>query len=429
MKSTILSQFGLKVGLNTIYQVIGRFATALTGLITARLIISHLGEIGYGEYQIVLAYATFFWLLTDFGLNAVIVGKMSAEPEKQPRLFMHLLVMRTLLSIFLVSVSALFLFFLPYQPALKFAVLIGLITILSQGIKGAAQGIFQARLRYEFTLLSDLIGTGVFLLLILYAVTHYTTVLPLIIAFTIGQCVMTLVSLLAARRLVSFNFKIEMDEVMHLFMLTLPLGISLFFNVSNFKLDAVLLSALHTPQPNAEAVATYNLAYKFFEFGLIFPTFFMNAVYPILMRSFTQSFMQFKKIFLLAAVTLAGVSLLGVILGGVLAPWLIKLIAADEVAAFGDSVIVLRVLITMLPIFYLSSLCMWTVLVFNKRNTLIGVYASAFVLNLITNVILIPRYSYFGAAITTGISELLILVLLLRHIIPTWREYNKKYGI
>jgi len=46
------------------------------------------------------------------------------------------------------------------------------------------------------------------------------------------------------------------------------------------------------------------------------------------------------------------------------------------------------------------------------QNYLIRVYVSAFATNLMLNLIFIPSYGYFAAAITTGISEAVVLVLL-----------------
>src|SRR5207244_1517417 len=66
----------------------------------------------------------------------------------------------------------------------------------------------------------------------------------------------------------------------HLLLPSLPLGITLLFNLVYFRADSIILTLT---RPTAE-VGIYGLAYKVFEIVLVFPTFFMNAVYPLLLE-------------------------------------------------------------------------------------------------------------------------------------------------
>lgn len=414
-----LDSIKAKIGLNTLYQVAGRLITAATGLIVTRLVIHQLGATGFGEFQIAVSYVTIFWMLTDFGLNAVVVRKMSAEPEKEEKYFNGLITLRVALSLALMAISALVLIFLPYSAPVKIAALLGMLTILTQGIKGSTHGLFQTRLRYDLQLISYVLGSAGYLGAIYWVLNSTQGIVGLVAAFTLGQIISALVDIYFARRLSRLHLSRDLAFLKSLFIATLPFGISLLFNLGNFKLDAFLLSVLDLPHhSNADAVGIYNVGYKFFEFGLVFPTFFMNAVYPVMVKRFEESLASFKKLFWQSAGVLLVTALVGTTLIFLLAPWAVSLVA--DLDEFADSVTVLRILIAQAPIFFLSSLLMWAVLTFEDQRTLIKVYASAFVVNLVLNLIFIPQFSYFAAAVTTGISELVILTLLIIQLKPKW---------
>lgn len=414
----------LKIGLNTIYQIIGRFITAFTGLLVTKLIINQLGLTGFGNYQIAVTYVTIFWMLTDFGLNAVVVREMAADPQQENKLFGSLVTLRTGLSLILAIISSLILIFLPYSDEIKIAIIIGTVTFFTQGIRGATHGLFQTRLRYELQLLASLLGAVIFLGATFFVLSENPSVIPLVIAFTLGQIIAAIISVYLANHLSKFYFCLDLNLLKKLAIATIPFGISLLFNLGNFKIDAFLLSILKIPnQTNAEVVGIYNVAYKFFEFALIIPTFLMNAIYPIMIRVFEKDFSKFKKLFWQSFATLFSIALLGTILAFILSPFVISLVAnLDE---FYASVAVLRILMIAAPIFFLSSLLMWTVLTFKDQRVLVRIYALAFLTNLCLNLWLIPKYSFYAAAITTGVSELLILLLLAGQIYSRWREFDE----
>ena len=73
----------------------------------------------------------------------------------------------------------------------------------------------------------------------------------------------------------------------------------------------------------------------------------------------------------------------------------------------------LKILSFSLPFFFLTALLQWTMLTLHQESLLIKVYALGLFFNASVNLIVIPRFGYLAAAVTTGLTELLIFVLLL----------------
>ncbi|PIZ44289.1 hypothetical protein CO180_01650 [candidate division WWE3 bacterium CG_4_9_14_3_um_filter_41_6] len=395
------------VSANVSYQLTSRFVTAFASFLVARMIITAYPSL-WGEYQTLITFVTVFWLLTDFGLNAVAVNWMSKPDSDTNIIFGSLLTLRTIMGIILMGISFAILTILPYTIELKIAISIGLITLVTQGIRGATNAIFQARLSYKYLFYAELVGTIGFVTMLWWFIQRNPTILEISVVFVIAQILMMTISLFLAHRLVSIRWIFNFSILKPMFIATIPLGISLLFNLGNFKLDALLLSVMK----GTGDVGIYNAAYKFFEFALVIPTFFMNSMYPVLVTTFATSRTQFASRMVTSFKILLGVSLSGAVFGFVAAPVLIDLLGGSNADLISDSVMILRILIVIIPLFYVSSLLMWGVMIMGGQNYLIRVYVSAFATNLMLNLIFIPSYGYFAAAITTGISEAVVLVLL-----------------
>lgn len=408
---------------NTIFQILSRAATAIVGLVVTRLITSGFGLEGYGQYQIILAFVTLWWILTDFGLNAVVVREMAAHEEKLQPFFESLLSLRTLLGVGLMLLALIITLFLPYSPLIKFGILIASITILAQGMMGSAHGIFQVKLAYDRQFYANLAGSLLFLGLVVFIVQKNLGIVALVTAFSLGYLMMMVLSLVFSRRWVSINFGRDTAELKRIFKITVPFGLALLLSLGAFKIDAVLMSVLKIADwTNEAAVGIYQLAYKVFELVLVVPVFFMNVMYPILVRHFEESFENFKATFFktLGFLFLAAILISASIF--ILAPLIVRILAKGE--SFSPSIEVLRIFAWQPPIFYLTAPLMWVVMVFKKQTKLIGVYAVAFLFNLVANFWLIPKYAFWAAAWITGATELLILILLGIIVIYHWRQFQ-----
>jgi len=153
-------------------------------------------------------------------------------------------------------------------------------------------------------------------------------------------------------------------------------------------------------------VGTYGLAYKFFEMALVIPTFFMNAALPaLILAKKTSDTKKLQTQIKTSGITLFLLSIV-VSVGGWIAAPLFSLIKPE----FVSSIPPFKLLLIGLPIFYLSSLTMWVLVVEKKQTQMLIIYALSMVLNIIANAIFIPHYGYMAAAWVTILSEVFVLI-------------------
>jgi O-antigen/teichoic acid export membrane protein len=416
------------VAFNTGSQLVGKVITGGSTFIISLILARTLGVSGYGDFTKITTYVTVFYLLSDFGLNAIFLQRDNNE-SKSNLLWSSLISLRLILG-FLATISAIIiLYFLPgdlltgYSPVVKIGVLLFLPTIFFQTLINSANAIFQKKLRYDLATIA--IAAGSLMSLIMVIILPYLQflnhlVLSGIIALLAGSLITTLLAIWLALRFTSWRLVFDWFELKRLFTLALPLGLTLICNVIYFRADSFILALTRS----TSEVGIYGFAYKLFEFPLVLPTFFMNSVYPLMLNAInsTPSDKASNSLNLLirkSGLILFMTSLLTMIMFWFIAPW-VTIIRPE----FSGSIGVIRILSAGLPLFFLSSLTMWILIVNKKQNTLFAIYAISMVINIVFNWMLIPNYGYFAAAWVTIGSEGIVLLLSLVVILRTGRVHK-----
>lgn len=392
---------------NVAAQLLGKLVTSLTTLLVTILITRNFGPSGYGELTIMLTYPALFYLMADFGLNIIFIRDYSQQENLKDN-FSNLLGLRLVWSWLLVGLAGLILVFLPYSGGIKLGAAIGLLTIVAQAVYTSANAIFQTRLRYIYSTVA-VFGAG---LTILAGVLYFTLfkkwgLWTVSGAYALGGGVLVFLALMGVRRLLGkFTIKLQIAMVRPLVWASLPLGLAAIFSVIEGKVDHFLLSLLKP----AASLGYYGVAYKIFEVVLVLPTFFMNAAYPILVKSLVANREDFARARRLSLLTLVAGGFVTAFVGYLMAPTLIRMVAGRD---FGPSVRALSLLFAGLPIFFVTSFFFYEIILYRRQFSLAIIYFLGAIFNIALNLVFIPRYDFYAAAIITGATEALILVLLL----------------
>ncbi len=395
------------VAINTVSQLIGKLIGAGTSFVVAFLLARRLGAEGYGDFTKITTFVAPFFLLADFGLNAIFLQKKDDKGW-----WAHLLGLRVAGSTILIFLALAILAFLPhgtnqgYTALVRLGIVLFVPAILFQALITTSNALFQKHLRYSMATIAIAAGSFVTILLVL---PLSIGVLAATLAVLVGTSVTAAISLVLVKRHTLLSVALSRQSVTGLLVPSIPLGITLLFNLVYFRADNYIITL---SRPTVE-VGVYGLAYKVFEVALVVPTFFMNAVYPLLLsakanNSTIQQFntQHFLRIIKKSFTFLVLSSLLLVVALWATAP-LLSLIKQE----FDASISALRVLSLGLPFFFLTSLTMWTLIALKKQWTLAGIYGASMVFNIFANIWLIPVYGYMAAAWVTVVSEAVVLVV------------------
>lgn len=415
-----------KIASNTIFQIVGKLISMTITMVAVVIITRAYGREGYGSFSLMQSWPALFFVIVDFGINAVAARELSKDWSKANKYFGNILMIRFVFSLFVIFFLSIGLNFFSYSFELKKGITLGLFLLLTQSLYTTTNIFFQVKLKYDYSTLAYTLGyLIIFGLVIIFSVLKIN-VMWVNFSYVVGGAITFIISLFLVKKLgVSPNFSFDRELWKFLFTSSLPIGIMFIFSQMSFKEDALMLSLLKLPKSyglnNTESVAVYSLPYKVFEVLLVVPTFFMNSVYPILVNHMVEGKEKLKKTFTRVIYFLVFSGLFVGLLGFIFSPLAMRFLGGNE---FDQSIGVLKILSAGLFIFYLTSPISWLIVTLGYQKYLPWIYFASFSFNMISNFIFIPKYSFYGASWITVVSELLVLVLL---VIFAQRSWKLKY--
>ena len=429
-KAGILGRMNTKrlVLTNTAAQLVGKVVTMGTTILVTAIITRDLGDGGYGQFTLIMGFASVFYIIADFGLNAVVTRELSGQADdKQAASYLSsLLALRVVLSLLLMGGAALSLLFLPYSSVVKWGILLSLLTILTQALYASLSTLFQVHLQYQRGTVASIIAS-IALLVWVGAVILFVPdgrLLYYVGGYVLHGVVMILTASLLIRRFISrFSFTPDWSLARTLLHMALPIGLMLAFGQIHARADIFLISLVELPETVAltrdGTLGIYGLAYRVFEVVLIVATFFMNAAYPVFVRHGNESSARLNQSFRLVVAFLFGMSLLGLTVLYPLAPWVVRVLAGE---GFEHAAVALRLLSIGLPAFFVSQALQWYIITIKRQRVLPFIYLTGAIVTVLLNLWLIPLYSYAAAAVVTWVVEYLILVLMVGYCGWYWRQ-------
>jgi O-antigen/teichoic acid export membrane protein len=380
-----------RVAFNTTVQLVARLGAIALALVSFALVTRYLGVEGFGEYALVLAFLALLVPISDVGLTAIGVRELAAHRDEEERLVGNLLGLRLAVAltaaVLLVAVSPLF----PYSDRVESGLRLAAIGLFALVLSGLPLIVFQSRERLELSALVDFATAATTLLFVVIATRADLGFNALILATVLAGFAAVAVGFGFASRLLRLRPRLDQARAKALLAAALPVGVFLMFSVAQLRIDTVMLSLLK----QVDDVGVYGAAYRFLEQALFFPGLFMAAVYPILATQIAnrdpglQLAIDKSLTFLLAtAIPLAAGSF-------VLAPDIIRLLAGED---FADSIEPMRILAFAAVFAFTTALFSSLLVLLERQRQLLVLVVIAFVLNVALNLILIPPFSYVGAA-------------------------------
>jgi|GEM_PF-3409436 len=392
---------------NTLYQLLGKFISTASAVVVSVIITRILGAQTWGEYSIVISYITLFYVFTDLGINSIAAREFTFLKKVPKRHFYSVIGFRFILTLTVSLFSICTLYFLNYPSYIKTAIVFGQFNLILFSISSSFNSIFQAKLCYKYLFYSTCVFSTINLALFLALVPIYSgNLIILLIPIIVGELFRLLLSLYFANRLLSKSIdKTSANRfAKNVLLMAAPLAMVLILNTLMVQIDKIMLSVMVAPV----FLGFYSLSYKLFDVLLVFPTFFMNAAFPIFSDKYKQD-KNYNSVFTKSLMFLVSVALFSTIFSLIFVPFLLPIIWGSQMS---PAVLSFNILITGSIFFYLSSILSWNFVVENKQHILIYVYAIGLVTNFLLNLYYIPKLSFMGAALTTVFTEFFVVMML-----------------
>lgn len=401
----------MKVAANTLVSAVARTLGLVLAFFSLGIATRYLGLGGAGEYFTVLAYAGIFNVFADLGLYQTLLRDIahadsnkkggiteSSSAATEASVFSDFLSLRAFSLILVLGIIApLIATFLPYSRAVKFGIIIGSLIFICQSLTTLFIAIFQKYLRMQIVAMSELLARGVQAALVFILLTHGHGLVAALFAVLAGSVAQLAVLALFARSHISYRFSVNFGAWKSIIRASYPIALSAIFSFIYFKIDTLMISLFKTSYD----VGVYGLAYKLLEILVAYPSIYVGLLVPALALAAISDRNGFHKIMQQAFDVLVFVAIPLFFGGAALSYKIIALFGPG----YSDAAPTLVILLGAVVAIFFGTLYSNALIAAHKQSVLAKVYFWGMVLNIAANLYAIPRWSYFGAATTTLLTE------------------------
>ncbi len=400
-----MSELRKKIAYNATFSSVVKVIDTFLALIITALLTRYLGPAGFGDYIIIFTFWYIFMVLADLGLYSITVREISQNDDRESEIISNALTLRMVstAAIFLLGILAVF--FFPYKIETKIGVIIASFGFWALFSAQVLLGLFQKKLRIDKTALADMLGRAVQLALVMFFIKGNYSLLSIVAAFSVSAFVIFIANIWFVRKFASLVFAMDFKIWGKMLREGWPLALSAILVMLYFRLNIITLSLMK----GEEAVGYFGAAYKVLENVIFFPAMLVGLVMPMMSKAAKENTNKLKdilnkvsRVLIMLLAPLAAITI-------VLSAEIIQIIAGRN---FSGSAGALDILIFAAASIFLATLWSNAIIAIGKQKQLVKIYFWGAVVNFSANLILIPRFSYIGAAWSTLATEFFVTLLM-----------------
>ncbi len=380
-----------------------RLASKGLAFVVGVLVARHLGAGSYGEYNVILAFVLIFSFVGDFGLVSLLIREVAATPDHTPQLLSDGVSAQIAVSATAVSTLLIVGFFLEPSSLIRYGLVLGAaaLGLESMGRPFTAVIIGSGKIAVAALLLAVVSMTNTALLLV--TLLTYGNVLALVAA---GIPVAAVSALLPIGVVMRSGTRAWLRTSHHipsaLLLAAAPFALLAGSAVLYDRIDVLMLSWMDS----SHAVGVFSAADRVIEGLLVIPAGIGAALYPVMSADVDTAARRLRSTARWSVPLCAAVAALCIFPGAVIVSFLF----GGQYQGVADTFRLLAPTILLgaltVPLGYLLQA---------RRRTGTAVLATmvGLVTDLGLDLLLIPRYSTCGAAVSATLAEGVVLVTLL----------------
>ncbi|MFQ5633616.1 MAG: flippase, partial [bacterium] len=334
----------------------------------------------------------FIFLVNDFGLNTLTTRENARDHNEAGKVFGSALLIKLMLitASALVLLLALWIYELPRQAVIATAIfaVYGVLSSLGQ----LAYGVFRSFERMEYETITVILEKTVITGLGILFLVQGADLLEFSLVFAIGGLITLFISFyLINKHFFKIRLQIDPKHAWTILKASAIFGLSMFLITAYLRIPILLLGSMKSD----EVIAWYSAAYRLTTLTSVIPTIIVSATFPKLSREsqvrqevvallFTKGF---KYLFFLALPLIAGTY--------VLAEPIINLVYGSD---FSEAIPVLKLLSFAAALSFMNIFIAGLFGATNNQKKMFVLQTFVLAINIILNLLLIPKAGHIGAA-------------------------------
>lgn len=408
---------------NMSWLFVSQIITSICGFIWTILMARYLGVQQYGIFGFAVSLTGILCILFDFGIGIHSVRHIATDYDSAPKYLGNAIPLKGLFSIFGFFVILIVLILMKCD---ELTITVTLLITIEQIIKKFVElmtATFQAFEEGKFQGISNTLLNVLTFIFILIAIYTDLGLYGIATAYIVANMIALIYCYhILTKHLTKPKYEFDKEFCKMITLAALPFAASVILSSIYYSIDMVMLTNI----VGSYATGIYNATYKLINILTLFYGIYSAVIFPVMSKFFKNNesmlltlYEKSVKYLLLAIIPIAIATVY-------YSTDIIHLIYGHQYDASSS---VLSILIWTVCLLFISGAGNTLLNASYKEVTVTKIYAIAAVFNVALNFILIPYLSYDGAAITTVLSDVLIVIIQSYVIYKLGHRPNKKLYI
>lgn len=385
----------------TISQVISSVLAFIWTLFTAR----YLGVNDYGILGAALSLSGLFGAVCDVGTMYYAVREISVDLEREQKFVDNCVSLRFILGAIYFALTILALIVVGWNSYMVVICLIFAVHQFIGSFKSLLVISFQAHEEMKYQALMYIISNVLTFIFIFVIIFGDFGLFGLSLAYVVANFLgLVYVLLVLKKKFIFPKFSFDLPFYKVLIMGGLPFALNAIFASIYFSIDVVML----TQMTNTYVTGLYNSAYKLVDIFSVLYAVYTATIFPVMSKLFKDD----KNVLSLSlAKSIKYLSFFTIPISFAVLIYATDMIVFCFGQEFSEAGTILVMLVWSICFLFMNGATVTTLNASNKEHSVTIMYILTAMFNVIFNLILIPEYGVYGAAFTTILSDIFLLIL------------------
>lgn len=390
---------------NMSWLMASQIITSVLAFVWTLIIARYLGVTDYGVFGTANSFVVIFGILADLGMATYLVRAISTDFDSENKYLNNAITLKVFLCIFYFAVVLVSLLVLGWDFYLVSICLIFAVETAVKSVFLLMFSSFQAHELIKYQAIANIILNVLSFVFIIAATFTNYALYGIAFAFVLAN-IITLIytTYVLFTNFIDFKWTVDLKMYKHLIISGLPFALTSLFYTIYYSIDMVMI----TQFASEYATGLYNSTFKLISTLTLFYTIYSAVIFPVMSKLFKDSedllYLSFNKSIKYLSLITIPLSFATLLYAGDI----IFLCYGNQ---YAEATGVLQVLIWTVCFLFINGACSVLLNSANKEVFVTKVYLYAAIFNVVLNLILIPKYTVYGASISTVLSEIFILIL------------------
>jgi O-antigen/teichoic acid export membrane protein len=400
--------------------LVSQIIASVCGFIWTILMARYLGVERYGIFGFATSFTAILVIIVDLGISTHIVRHIATDYDSAPKYLGNAIPLKVLFSIACTIITLIALIIMNVNELVIKVTLLFTLEMIIKSYVNLFNGSFQAFEEGKYQGIGNTILHLILLVFILIAIFTDLGLYGIAVSYILANAIAFIYEYyMLTKHVTKPKYELDKEFCKKITLLSVPFAVTGLLYTIYYSIDIVML----TKMVGSYATGIYNATYKLISVLTLFYSVYTAVIFPVMSRYYKNdesllliSFEKSIKYLMLVIIPLA-------VATAFYSAEVMHLIYGQS---YKGGASVLSILIWTVCLLFISGACNSLLNASHKEVSVTKIYAIAAVFNVILNFFMIPHFSYDGAAITTVLSDILIVIIQAYVIYKLGHRPNKR---